>query len=169
MMKVNISRNYFDNDKKKLFLLRNKIEKKNLYKIFYLPRYNKILYKNNCYIPLKCKIGKNTVFPHGLCGIFISQNAVIGDNCTIFHHVTIGSNTFEDSKKCGSPIIGNNVFIGAGAKIIGNVNIGDNVRIGAGAIITKDIPSNCTVVMNEPKIIIHKKEKSSKFIPINKK
>ena len=51
------------------------------------------------------------------------------------------------------PIIGDNVFIGAGAKIIGNVKIGNNVKIGAGSVVVEDIPDNCTVVMHKPRII----------------
>ena len=65
----------------------------------------------------------------------------------IFQQVTIGSNTLLDSKKYGAPTIGDNVYIGAGAKIIGNVQIGDNVRIGANAVVTKDVPPNTLVVM----------------------
>jgi serine O-acetyltransferase len=53
----------------------------------------------------------------------------------------------------GGPIIGNNVFIGAGAKIIGNIKIGNNVRIGASCVVVEDIPDNCTVVMHKPRII----------------
>lgn len=85
--------------------------------------------------------------PHGLNGIIISHNAVIGKNATIFHQVTIGEG------KNGAPIIGNNVLIGAGAKIIGNVKIGNNVRIGAGCVVSCDIPDNCTVVLEKPRII----------------
>lgn len=71
----------------------------------------------------------------------------------IFHHVTIGSNTLKKSKRIGAPTIGNNVYIGAGAKIIGNVTIGNNVRIGANCVVVDDIPDNCTVVLPKSKII----------------
>lgn len=54
----------------------------------------------------------------------------------------------------GVPTIGNNCLIGAGAKIIGNVHIGNNVRIGANAIVVDDVPDNCTVVMNKPRVIV---------------
>lgn len=87
-------------------------------------------------------------FPHGLYGIIISHNAVIGANSTIFHQVTIGEG------KGGAPIIGDNVMIGAGAKIIGKITIGNNVKIGAGCIVAENVPSNATVVMDKPKIII---------------
>lgn len=71
----------------------------------------------------------------------------MGDNCVIFQQVTIGSNTLQDSKYYGAPTVGNNVYIGAGAKIIGNVHIGDNVRIGANAVVVRDVPENTVVVM----------------------
>lgn len=80
------------------------------------------------------------ILPHFLNGIIVSYGAKIGKNCTIFQQVTIGQN----SK--GHPIIGDNVFIGAGARIIGKVTIGDNVKIGANAVVINDIPSNCTAV-----------------------
>ena len=86
-------------------------------------------------------------FPHGLYGIIVSHNAIIGENVTIFHHVTIG-------EKDGAPIIGDNVLIGTGAIILGNIIIGDNVKIGAGCIVTKNIPDNATVVMEAPRVIL---------------
>lgn len=88
-------------------------------------------------------------FPHGLYGIIVSHNAVVGSNVTIYHQVTIGEG------HGGAPTIGDNVFIGAGAKIVGNVHIGNNVRIGANCVVTKDIPDNATVVLNEP-VVIHR-------------
>ena len=119
----------------------------------------KCTYINRCFcssIPLNPNVNMfNT--PHGFYGIFISSGAKIGTGCTIFQHVTIGSNTLLDSKNSGTPTIGNNVYIGAGAKIIGNVTVGNNVRIGAGCTVTRDIPDNCTVAQNAP-FILQKKE-----------
>lgn len=85
--------------------------------------------------------------PHGLYGIIVSKNAIIGANCTIFHQVTIGEG------KGGAPEIGDNCYIGAGAKIIGNIVIGDNVKIGANCVVVEDIPDNCTVVLEKPRVI----------------
>ena len=85
--------------------------------------------------------------PHGLNGIIVAGEATIGENCTIYHQVTIGGAN-------GYPAIGDNVLIGAGAKIIGPVNIGNNVKIGAGCIVAVDVPDNATVVMAQPRIII---------------
>lgn len=81
--------------------------------------------------------------PHGLYGIFVSHNAIIGKNCTIFHQVTIGEG------KNGAPIIGDNVLIGAGAKIIGNVHIGNNAKIGVNAVIVHDVPDGAVVAATE--------------------
>lgn len=88
--------------------------------------------------------------PHGIRGIFVSHRAIIGKNAVIFHHVTIGEG------RDGAPRIGDDCYIGAGAKIVGNVKIGNNVRIGAGCIVATDIPDNCTVVMEKPRIILRK-------------
>lgn len=99
------------------------------------------------------------IAPHGFYGIFISQSAEIGRNCTIYQHVTIGSNQLESSPGYGAPKIGDNVLIGAGAIIIGNVKIGNNVNIGANCIVTEDIPDDCTVVMNKPRVLHKSKDK----------
>ena len=88
--------------------------------------------------------------PHGLNGIIVSHNAVIGRNCTIFHQVTIGEG------RGGAPVIGNNVLIGAGAKVIGGIRIGDNVHIGAGCVVMQDIPDNTTVIPAGPQLISRK-------------
>ena len=82
----------------------------------------------------------------------ISHNAIIGENVTIFHQVTIGEG------KGGAPIIGNGVLIGAGAKIIGHVKVGDGAKIGAGCVVYQDIPENAVVVTGEPKIILRNKK-----------
>lgn len=88
--------------------------------------------------------------PHGLNGIVISHNARIGKNCTIFHQVTIGEG------RGGAPVIGDNVLIGAGAKIIGHITLGNGARIGAGCVVTEDVPAGATAVMDKPRIIIRK-------------
>jgi serine O-acetyltransferase len=97
----------------------------------------------------KVKIGYGLHIPHPI-GIVINGKSTIGNNCTIMQQVTLGNNLLEINK---APIIGDNVKIGAGAKIIGNVKIGDNVIIGANAVVTKDIPENCVVGGVPAKII----------------
>ena len=116
-------------------------------------QYNKLIDKHNAFIPLQTYFASKPILPHGVSGMFISSGAKIGHNCTIFHQVTIGSNTLADSAGCGAPTIGNNVYIGCGAKIIGNVTIGENARIGANCVVTTDVPPHCTVVMDKPRII----------------
>lgn len=101
--------------------------------------------------------------PHQFYGIFISKGTVIGKNCTIFQHVTIGSNTLGDSDKNGAPKIGDNVYIGAGAKIIGDITVGNNVRIGANCVVFSDIPDNASVVLQKPRIIEHDEMRDNTF------
>lgn len=86
-------------------------------------------------------------------GIIINKNTSIGDNCTIFQFVTIGAIEKEGFTHL-APKIGNNVYIGAGAKILGNINIGDNVKVGANSVATTDVPDGGTVVGNN--ILINK-------------
>lgn len=94
-------------------------------------------------IPLNTSIGAGIKFPH-LTGIIINESAKIGDNATILHQVTIGKN--EDREGC--PVIGDNVYIGAGAKVIGKIKIGDNVKIGANAVVVHNIEDNSIVYSN---------------------
>lgn len=108
------------------------------------------------------------IFPHGISGIFISSQSIVGSGSVIFHQVTIGSNTAPGSVNKGSPTIGDNCYIGAGAKIIGGIRIGDDVRIGANCTVVKDIPSNCVVVNQPSRIIIKEKKISNEYLNINK-
>lgn len=101
----------------------------------------KLTYNKYNHIPLETNIGGVRI-PH-LLGIVLSGKASIGEQCTIMHQVTIGVDELKNNK---APVIGNNVFIGAGAKIIGNITVGNNVVIGAGAIVTKSVPDGKTVV-----------------------
>lgn len=106
---------------------------------------------NNC--SFGTDLGNGAVFktipylPHKLNGIIIGYNVVIGENCTICQHVTIVHGATSPTT------IGNNCFIGTGAVILGGVNVGDNVKIGANAVVTKDVPSDCTVVGVPAKIV----------------
>ena len=89
------------------------------------------------------KIGKRLFIDHGM-GIVIGETAEIGDDCTIYHGVTLGGTGKDILKR--HPTIGNNVMVGAGSKLLGPINVGNNVKIGAGAVVLKDIENNVTVV-----------------------
>ena len=89
------------------------------------------------------KIGKNLFIDHGM-GVVIGQTAVIGDNCTIYQGATLGGTGKEHNKR--HPTLGNNVVVGAGAKVLGNITVGDNVKIGANSVVLKNVPSDTTVV-----------------------
>ena len=88
-------------------------------------------------------IGKRLFIDHGM-GIVIGETAEVGDDCTIYHGVTLGGKGKDKYKR--HPTVGNNVMIGAGAKIIGAITIGDNVKIGAGAVVLKNIETGTTAV-----------------------
>jgi serine O-acetyltransferase len=111
------------------------------------------LNRHNSYIGLETIFKNEAIFPHDIFGVFISDLVVIGKNCVIFQNVTIGTNSLPDSKGVGSPIIGDNCIIGAGATIVGNVVIGNNCRLGANVTISKNLPSNSIAVAAEPRII----------------
>ena len=89
------------------------------------------------------EFGSIPKLPHGLNGIIISPDAKIGKNCTIFHQVTIGN----DYRKLENvPVVGDNVIIYPGAKIIGKVRIGNNCEIGANAVVVHDVADNSLIV-----------------------
>lgn len=120
-------------------------------------------YENNSSIAWNSTFRGEPCFPHGMKSIFVSGDAVIGKNCVIFQQVTIGSNTLKGSSRFGAPIIGDNVYIGAGAKIIGKVSIGDNCRIGANAVVSKDVPSNSIVIGAEQRVITRESPPDNRF------
>lgn len=96
------------------------------------------------------KIGKCLFIDHGM-GIVFGETTEIGDNCTIYHGVTLGGTGKDTGKR--HPSLGNNVLIGAGAKVLGPVFIGDNARVGAGSIVLHNLPANCTAVGNPAEVV----------------
>ena len=89
------------------------------------------------------KIGKGLFIDHGT-GVVIGETSEIGDNCTIYQGVTLGGTGKDVGKR--HPTLGNNVMVGAGAKVLGPIKVGDNSKIAAGAVVLKEIPENCTAV-----------------------
>ena len=103
----------------------------------------------SAYLPYKLKLGRKFVLGYGGLGVVIQKRTFIGDDCHIDQNVTIGGT----SKKYDVPKLGNHVYVGAGAKIIGPITIGDNVVIGANAVVVNDIPSGSLVVGIPGKVI----------------
>ena len=112
----------------------------------HVPLFPKLIWKIqylmfNCSVPASCIIGNGSKFAYGGIAVVIHARTVIGKNCTIGTCVTIGgkSGWFE------VPVIGDNVQISSGTKILGPIHIGSNVFIGANSVVTRDVPSNCVV------------------------
>lgn len=89
------------------------------------------------------KIGEGFFIDHGM-GVVIGETAEIGDNVALYQGVTLGGTSLMKTKR--HPTLGNNVVVGAGAKLIGAITIGDNVKIGAGSVVITSVPANATVV-----------------------
>lgn len=104
------------------------------------------------------QIGRRFFIDHG-AGIVIGETTVIGDDCLLYQGVTLGGTGKERGKR--HPTLGNNVIVGAGAKILGNIEIGDNVRIGAGSVVIKPVPSNSTAVGVPARIVGERKPRET--------
>ncbi len=96
------------------------------------------------------KIGKGLFIDHGM-GVVIGETAEVGNDVTIYHGVTLGGTGKDKGKR--HPTIGNNVIIGAGAKVLGPITIGDNVKIGANSVVLKDVIINSTAVGIPAKVL----------------
>lgn len=98
-------------------------------------------------------VGPGAVFqgrpslPHGLHGVFISRFAVVGPRCQIYQNVTLGEVEHR------APEIGADCQIGAGAVLVGGIRVGNRVKIGAGAVVSRDVPDDCTVVAQQPRVL----------------
>ena len=127
--------------------------------------WNHYMERHAASISIDAQISAPLILPHGVSGIFITQSAIIGRNVVIFQQVTIGANTIKESKSYGAPIVGDNVYIGAGAKIIGSAVIGNNSRIGANAVVVKNLPANSLAVVDSPRVILKEEELDNSFTP----
>ncbi len=112
---------------------------------FFWARYlsERAKFKTGIEIHPAAKIGKGFFIDHGT-GVVIGETTEIGDNCVIYQGVTLGGTGKETGKR--HPTLGNNVMVGAGAKVLGPIKIGNNVKIAAGAVVLNDIPDNSTAV-----------------------
>lgn len=138
-----------DSDKKFFDMYFKAIKANKVRRLWLRIKMKKLMEKKNSYIGFAPMLFQEApFFPHGLHNIHIAGGCQFGKNITIFQNVTVGQS------KEKYPIIGDNVVIGAGAIIIGDVKIGNNVRIGAGTVVTFDVPDNSTVVGQKAKIIL---------------
>lgn len=103
-------------------------------------------------------IGKRFFIDHGM-GVVIGETAEIGDDCTLYHGVTLGGTSWQQEKR--HPTLGNNVVIGAGAKVLGPINIGNGVRIGSNSVVMKDVPDGATVVGIPGRVVVRKDDAKS--------
>ncbi|MGO8672502.1 MAG: serine O-acetyltransferase [Capsulimonadaceae bacterium] len=110
-------------------------------------------------------IGRRFFIDHG-AGVVIGETAIVGDDVLMYHQVTLGGTSLEKTKR--HPTIGNNVLIGMGAKVLGNITVGDGARIGANAVVTRDVPPNTSVVGVPGRILIqdgtHISERSTRQV-----
>ena len=121
---------------------------------------NRIIFA--CDIAYQVKIPENIKLPHQGVGLVIGPGVILGNNCKIYHNVTLGAKD-NYAKKCvdsdvwgkkdGFPRIGDNVLIGTGACVLGNIKIGNNVIIGANSVVLSDVPDNVVVAGNPAKVI----------------
>lgn len=103
------------------------------------------------------RIGKGFFIDHGM-GVVIGETAEIGDNCTLYHGVTLGGTSWAKEKR--HPTLGDNVIIGSGAKVLGPFKVGDNSKVGSNSVVVKEVPDNSTVVGIPGKVVISEGKKS---------
>lgn len=96
-------------------------------------------------------IGRRFFIDHAM-GVIIGETTVIGDDCTLYQGVTLGGTGKETGKR--HPTLGNNVLVGVGAAVLGNITLGDNAKVGGGAVVVDDVPPNCTVVGIPGRIVV---------------
>lgn len=106
-------------------------------------------------------IGRRLFIDHGM-GVVIGETAEVGDGVTLYHGVTLGGTSWKEGKR--HPTLGNNVVVGAGAKILGPITIGDGAKIGSNAVVVKDVPAGATAV-GIPARILDEAKKTGEFNP----
>jgi len=103
------------------------------------------------------QIGKRFFIDHGM-GVVIGETTIIGNDCTLYHGVTLGGTSWQKGKR--HPTLGNNVVVGAGAKILGPIDIGDNCQVGSNAVVVKSAVENSTLVGIPAHVVVKKKNKN---------
>lgn len=135
--------------KRRSIVIDPKSKKNKILKLYYLWWIKRIDAKFCCSFGTNYNSGSifetPPILPHGPYGIICGHNWKVGKNCILYHQVTLA----------GHGEMGNNVMVGAGAKILPGVKIGNNVKIGMNAVVVEDIPDNSTVVLTKPRIISH--------------
>ena len=113
--------------------------------LFFLARFNSNIARfwTGIEIHPGATIGRGLLIDHGI-GVVIGETAIIGDDCHIYHGVTLGGTGKEHAKR--HPTLGNHVMIGAGAKCLGNITIGDHAKVGANAVVITDVPAETTFI-----------------------
>ncbi|MEW6511412.1 MAG: serine acetyltransferase [Bacteroidota bacterium] len=133
------------------WLLHQSLPVKFLLKIFYVYLNHRMMAKWGIQIDVETKIGEGfLIFHYG--GIFVGSEAVIGNNVSISHNVTIGLS--GEGRRRGAPVIGNNVYIAPGANVSGKIRVGNNARIGANAMVNKDVPDNALVQAPPMQVVV---------------
>jgi len=105
------------------------------------------------------RIGRRFFIDHGM-GVVIGETAEIGDDCTLYHGVTLGGTTWNKGKR--HPTLKNGVVIGAGAKVLGPISIGEHAKIGSNAVVVKDVPDNATAI-GIPARLVESHEATGRF------
>src|SRR5450830_2035852 len=105
-------------------------------------------------------IGRRVFIDHGM-GVVIGETAEIGDDCTLYHGVTLGGTSWNKGKR--HPTLGNGVVLGAGAKILGPITIGDGARVGSNAVVVKSVPPGATAAGIPARILVEEKKSAGGF------
>lgn len=109
------------------------------------------------------KIGRGFFIDHGM-GVVIGETAEIGDNCTLYHGVTLGGTSWAKEKR--HPTLGNNVIIGSGAKVLGPFKVGDNSKVGSNSVVVKEVPVSSTVVGVPGRVVMSGEEKKEERVDL---
>ena len=104
-------------------------------------------------------IGRRLFIDHGM-GVVIGETAEIGDDCTLYHGVTLGGTSWQKGKR--HPTLGNDVVVGAGAKVLGPITLAEGVRVGSNAVVMKDVPAGATVVGVPGRVVARQAERDEK-------